>query len=170
MGLSLSQCPLKTKEYNTVVKAHSGNLYRFVLKCIRNPDDASDIVQDSYLKLWQNKDKVIFEKAKSWLFTTSYRALLNKVKKDARMEPIDTKDYAESHAQDKSADLKEILDKTLDTLPHLQKSIILLRDLEGYNYQEIGEMLELTESQVKVYLFRGRQKIKTRLIGLNLFA
>jgi len=86
------------------------------------------------------------------------------------MEPIDTKDYAESHSQDKSADLKEILDKTLDALPHLQKSIILLRDLEGYNYQEIGEMLELTESQVKVYLFRGRQKIKTRLIGLNLFA
>jgi RNA polymerase sigma-70 factor (ECF subfamily) len=52
------------------------------------------------------------------------------------------------------------------TLPPLQKSIVLLRDLEGYSYEEIGEILELSESQVKVYLFRARKKMQKQLKGL----
>ena len=63
--------------------------------------------------------------------------------------------------------MKEILEKSLDTLPPIQKTIILLRDLEGYNYKEIGEILSLTEAQVKVYLFRARQKIKDLLRHLH---
>ena len=51
-----------------------------------------------------------------------------------------------------------------------QKSIILLRDLEGYNYKEIGEILNLNEAQVKVYLFRGRQMVKNQLKEAKLFA
>jgi RNA polymerase sigma-70 factor (ECF subfamily) len=57
-------------------------------------------------------------------------------------------------------DLKEVIEKSLVTLTPMQRSIILLRDLEGYNYKEIGEILQLSESQVKVYLFRARQRIK----------
>jgi len=48
----------------------------------------------------------------------------------------------------------------LNTLPEIQRSVILLRDYEGYNYEEIAEVTELTLSQVKVYIFRGRQKLK----------
>jgi RNA polymerase sigma-70 factor (ECF subfamily) len=52
-------------------------------------------------------------------------------------------------------------------LPPIQKSIILLRDLEGYSYEEIGDILQLSSSQVKVYLFRARNKIKKQLKGLT---
>jgi len=67
----------------------------------------------------------------------------------------------ESHVR--SFEMKEIIEKCLAQLPPVQKSIILLRDLEGYNYKEIGEILELSEAQVKVYLFRARNKIKKQL-------
>ena len=64
-------------------------------------------------------------------------------------------------------ELKEIIDKALKNLPEQQKTILLLRDMEGYNYQEIGEILNLNESQVKVYLFRARQKMKDQIKDLN---
>jgi RNA polymerase sigma-70 factor (ECF subfamily) len=58
----------------------------------------------------------------------------------------------------------------VNILPSTQKSIILLRDIEGYTYNEIGQILDLTVSQVKVYLFRARMKLKKQLIGLNKLA
>ena len=50
--------------------------------------------------------------------------------------------------------------EALNTLPEIQRSVILLRDYEGYNYDEIADITGLTLSQVKVYIFRGRQKLK----------
>ncbi|MEN9522710.1 MAG: hypothetical protein RL065_1087, partial [Bacteroidota bacterium] len=63
--------------------------------------------------------------------------------------------------------LKETLDKALNTLPEVQKSCVLLRDYEGYDYKEIGEILSLNESQVKVYIFRARQTLKNYLVSIE---
>ena len=62
-----------------------------------------------------------------------------------------------------SFESKQVVDRIVSILPPIQKSIILMRDLEGYSYDEIGDMLELSPSQVKVYLFRARMKIKKQL-------
>jgi RNA polymerase sigma factor (sigma-70 family) len=154
---------LDNKEYNTVVKTHSNNLYRFILKMLKDKDGTNDIVQDAFMKLWQHIEQVDFDKAKSWLFTTARNTMLNKIKRDKRTESMDSGNFSEPYANNNNFELKELIDKSLDQLPELQKSIILLRDLEGYDYKEIGEILDLNESQVKVYLFRGRQKIKEAL-------
>jgi RNA polymerase sigma-70 factor (ECF subfamily) len=61
----------------------------------------------------------------------------------------------------------QVVDRAVNILPPIQRSIILLRDLEGYSYEEIGEILSLSSSQVKVYLFRARNKIKKQLKGLK---
>lgn len=61
---------------------------------------------------------------------------------------------------------QQVVERAVNILPPLQKSIILLRDLEGYAYKDIGEILDLTEAQVKVYLFRARKKIKNQLKGM----
>ena len=61
----------------------------------------------------------------------------------------------------------QVVERAVSILPPIQKSIILLRDLEGYSYDEIGEILDLSPSQVKVYLFRARTKIKKQLKGLT---
>jgi RNA polymerase sigma-70 factor (ECF subfamily) len=67
-------------------------------------------------------------------------------------------------------EVTEVLEKCLAILPPVQRSILLLRDLEGYDYKEIGQVLDLTESQVKVYLFRARQKLKDNLKDLTILA
>lgn len=150
-------------EYNIAVKEHANALYGFGLKFLRDSENAHDIVQDVFEKLWINRSSVEFEKAKSWMFTTAYRAILNFIKRRKRMD-YDSDRLPEKGERD---DLKfvsnEVVERAISILPPLQKSIILLRDLEGYAYKEIGDILEISESQVKVYLFRARKKIKKQL-------
>jgi len=65
------------------------------------------------------------------------------------------------------SDLKEILDEAVAKLPEIQRSVLLLRDYEGYSYDEIGEMTGLNESQVKVYIFRARSFLKSYIVSLD---
>ena len=155
------------KEYNIAVKEYSGRLFRYVVKCLRNPEDANDIVQESFEKLWKNRKKVPLNKAKSWLFTTAHNMLINHTRKHRALLMEDQNCHEPMSSGNSSYELKDLIEQALEGLPEIQRQIILLRDLEGYNYKEIGEILHLNESQVKVYLFRGRQKVKHKLKDLS---
>ena len=156
------------EEYDIAVNEYSGRLFRFVVKYLKDDEDAHDVVQDSFEKLWRNREKVLPNKAKSWLFTTANNVLINLAKKKKRTQRME-----EGHpgpivaSEGKRIAAKEVLEMALERLPEQQRSILLLRDLEGYNYKEIGEILELSESQVKVYLFRARQKVKSLIKDLS---
>jgi RNA polymerase sigma-70 factor (ECF subfamily) len=158
---------LNRKEYNIAVKKHSSNLFGYVFSFLRNSEDSRDIVQDVFEKLWKNKKKVEVEKCKAWMFRTGHNALINFTKRKQRTV-YNTDMIPEQMNMDNSFENQEIIDLALSLLPPLQKSIILLRDLEGYMYEEIAEILEISDSQVKVYLFRARKKIKKQLGDLTL--
>lgn len=151
-----------------VVKEQSNKLYGFALKFLRNSDDAQDIVQDVFEKLWVNRKKVEVEKAKSWMFTTAHNAMLNFINKKQRIQLTGNEKLPETVKKESSLfESNQVVDRAVNILPPIQKSIILLRDLEGYSYEEIGQILDLSDSQVKVYLFRARNKIKKQLKGLT---
>ena len=157
------------KEYNIAVSDYSSRLFGYALKYLKNNEDANDIVQDVFEKLWKNRKKVEVEKAKSWLFTCAHNALLNMIKKNSRISYRENNTLQPNeNCHTTSFEMREVIDKSLSLLPPIQKSIILLRDLEGYNYNEIGEILNLSEAQVKVYLFRARNKVKKQLKDLTL--
>jgi RNA polymerase sigma factor (sigma-70 family) len=154
-------------QYNECVDKYSDNLYRFILKNIRNKDKARDIVQDSYEKLWLKIDDVSFEKVKSYLFTTAYHTMIDTVrreKQEADFEIINTENYLHN---EQYSDLNEILHIAINQLPEIQRSVVLLRDYEGYSYDEIGEITGLSESQVKVYIFRARTFLKNYIVSLE---
>ncbi len=145
---------------------HSDALYRFCLHFLRDVEPARDIVQDCFEKLWINKKSVEVEKAKSWLFTCANHLMLNQVKRDKiKQQHLETLYWNSSSGTDNQFENQQLIQLLVADLPSLQKSILLLRDLEGYSYQEIGSMLNLTEAQVKVYLFRARLKVKKRVKG-----
>ena len=138
------------------------------MKFLRNSEDAQDIVQDVFEKLWINRKKVEAEKAKAWMFTTAHNAMINFVMKKQRMILPGDDLIPETAKMERSVfESSQVVDRAVSILPPVQKSIILLRDLEGYTYDEIGDILELSPSQVKVYLFRARNKIKKQLKGLT---
>jgi len=155
-------------EYNKSVDDFADNIYRFILKNIRDEDKAKDIVQETYIKLWEKIENVSADKVKSYLFTTAYHQMIDMIRKEKRMvdfEHINEHDYL---IQDQYSDIKEILDEAIKKLSEVQRSVILLRDYEGYSYKEISEITGLNESQVKVYIFRARVFLKEYIKSIDL--
>lgn len=149
-----------TKEYNEVVSVYADHLYRFVLRTIRDSERAHDLVQDSFERLWKNHRSIQFEKAKSYLFSIAHNAMVDMIRKENRQIVTDAGEMPEASTSKQYSDLKEVLNEAVDRLPEVQRNVILLRDYEGYSYQEIGKITSLTESQVKVYIFRARAFLK----------
>jgi len=148
------------EEYNKSVTQYADRLYRFVAKNVKDLHFAEDIVQDSYEKLWKNVSQVNGEKVKTYLFTTAYHTLIDRVRKEKRMFYAETlPDRAESFASP-GYDVTERVNEAVGKLPEIQRIVITLRDYEGYSYQEIGEITGLGESQVKVYIYRAMLFLK----------
>ena len=151
---------MTVSEYNKCVDQFSDGVYRFILHNIRDKDDARDIVQDTFEKLWMTYTNVNFEKAKSYIFTTAYRTMVDKIRRAKKFSMMEDSHLNELTENRQYSDVKQILNEALTKLPEIQKSVILLRDYEGYSYQEIGEITNLNESQVKVYIYRARTFLK----------
>ncbi len=161
---------MDAKEYNQSVDTYSDNIYRFMLKNTRDSDLAKDIVQDSFIRLWDNKEKVDAQKVKSYLFTTAYHLFIDhtrKEKKKTTMDAVAPQEYAHN---DQYTDLQEILHEAIAQLPDKQRSVVMLRDYEGYSYQEIANITKLSESQVKVYIYRARVFLKKYLVSMDIVA
>lgn len=151
---------MNTKEYNKAVEQFADKVFRFAVSLSRDQHLAEDIVQDSFERLWINHGNIAFEKARSFLFSTAHNRSIDIFRKNKRM--IDTDDFkAEvSISEDQYSDLKEVLHSAIGQLNDIQRSVVLLRDYEGYSYQEIAYITGLNETQVKVYIFRARKFLK----------
>ena len=159
---------MNVKEYNQCVDLYSDNVFRFILKNIKDQERAHDIVQDSYEKLWRNAENVNFEKAKSYLFTTAYHTMIDILRKDKRQTYMEDYQIPEDMHDEQYSDLAEILNDAVKLLPEIQRSVILLRDYEGYSYKEIGDIATLSEAQVKVYIYRARVFLKNYIGKMDL--
>lgn len=151
---------MTVKEYNIAVEEFSDSLYRFILADIRDEERASDIVQDTYEKLWRNVTVLEYTVVKSWLFSTAYHGMIDIIRKEKRMTILDDLHTRDLVYESQYSDLNAILHAALERLPEHQRSVILLRDYEGYSYQEIGEITGMTEAQVKINIYRGRLALK----------
>lgn len=151
---------MTVSEYNKCVDDFSDGVYRFILHNIRDKDDAKDIVQDTFEKLWLTYMNVNYEKAKSYIFTTAYRTMVDKIRRSKKSTRMEDSHISSLTTNKHYSDLKQVLNEALTRLPEIQKSVITLRDYEGYSYQEIGEITNLNESQVKVYIYRARTFLK----------
>ena len=155
------------QEYNRCVELYADRVFRFIMKNIRNQGDAEDVVQNAFEALWKNHSKVEFKKARSYLFTTAYNNMIDNIRKMKRIEYPER--IPERIKKDEYAnfDLSETLNIAINQLSAIQRSVLLLRDYEGYSYKEIGKITELSESQVKVYIFRARKKLQSILLSLD---
>ena len=155
------------KEYNECVRLYADNVFRFILKNLRQEEDARDVVQSAFEKLWKNRQGVEVEKSKSYLFTIAYHQMIDHLRKVKR---IQLREEFKEEARISAAPvhhLKKALEEALSRLNETQRSLVLLKDYEGYSYSEIGQITGLNESQVKVYLHRARVQLKNYLVKLE---
>lgn len=155
---------MKIKDYNKCVDQYADGVFRFIVKHMRVEDRARDVVQDAFLKMWEKRSDVQAEKAKSYLFTTAYHCMIDVIRREKKVQYQDEISHQAVSDAIQSPDIQELLNLALDRLPEIQKTVVLLRDYEGYNYEEIGEICKLNPSQVKVYIYRARLTLK-KFIG-----
>ncbi|RPH34283.1 MAG: RNA polymerase sigma factor [Bacteroidales bacterium] len=155
------------EEFNKSVDLYADGIYRFALKTLKDQEKAKDTVQDTYEKLWVKHSEVSYEKVKSYLFTTAYHASIDLIRKEKKKGEFESSSMLETSSNEHYSDIQEVLSRAVDQLPEIQKSVLLLRDYEGYSYEEIGEITGLNESQVKVYIFRARLFLKNYFVSIE---
>lgn len=144
-------------EYNLCVEKYADGIFRFIVKNLGDADRAQDVVQDTFTKLWVRYAEVSYSKAKSYLFTTAYHTMIDMIRKEKKIGDMEELNTTPMQENSEYSDLKEILDEAVKQLPEIQRSVLMLRDYEGYSYQEIEEITGLNQSQVKVYIYRARK-------------
>lgn len=142
-------------------------LYRFSLSIVRKNDIAEDVVQEILIKVWDKReDWENWRNMNAMIFTMTKNLSLDKLKSKnnqlfAIPEGYDTPSDSASPVQKViSQDVERIINKAIGTLNEIQRMVIQLRDIEGYTYQEIADMTDLTMAQVKVNLHRGRLELR----------
>ena len=154
------------KEYNQCVAEYADSVYRFILKNLRHEEDARDIVQASFEKMWRNRADVDNTKCKSYLFTVAYNQMIDHIRKVKRVSLTDEFGETSRGANYQPAiNVQKTLREAINRLNETQRSLVMLKDYEGYNYEEIGKITGLSESQVKVYLHRARITLRNYLVS-----
>jgi len=156
--------------FRTTVLPLSDNLYRLALRITMNKAEAEDVVQDTLLRVWECRDEwKQINSLEAFAIATCRNRALDLMKRAGRntksLDEVDNSQLLTLNSQP-SLEAREqvsLVRRLMDDLPEVQRTIMLLRDIEGKTYQEIAKVLDITETQVKVYLHRARTKIKERI-------
>jgi len=157
---------MELKDYNSCVQEWADPLFRFAYKCTGNEEDARDVVQNSFEVLWQKRQEVYTDKAKAFLFQVAYRQSVDVFRKKGRVQYVEQPELSGSNKPG-NPDLKRILERALGQLDEQARALVLLKDYEGYHYDEIAQITNLSETQVKVYLHRARKTLKNYLVSVE---
>jgi len=153
--------------FNEWVNQYADAVYRFILKNLRHEEDARDIVQTAYEKLWVNREKVTPETVKSYLFTIAYNLMIDHLRKSRRIDYTDQFKAEPIVQPAKGKEMQQLLHEALELLSPRSRSLILLKDYEGYSYEEIGKITGLNSGQVRVTLHRARLKLRDYLVSVE---
>jgi RNA polymerase sigma-70 factor (ECF subfamily) len=157
---------MEVNDYNVCVHQWADGLFHFARKCTGREEDARDVVQGSFEILWQKRKDVHPEKAKAFLFQVAYRQAIDAYRKNGRTSYPEKLELGES-PEPVNPDLKKVLERALAQLDEQARALVLLKDYEGYSYEEIGQITDLSEAQVKVYLHRARKVLKEYLVSIE---
>ena len=149
-------------------------LFRLAQRITLNNADAEDIVQETLIKVWKRRehwDEI--ESIEAFCFTICRNLALDRTRRadkfsesldETRDTTADTSYSSNPEEQVQQSDRMKLVKELIDHLPEKQRSVIQLRDFEGKSYKEIADIMQMTDEQVKVTLFRARQTIKKKFL------
>ena len=151
-------------------------LFRLALRITQNRNDAEDVVQETMLKVWNRReDWPQIDSMEAFCLTICRNLALDKTRRmdqhtetlDATIDRMDYSHGADPEAQAVQNDRIRLVRRLIDQLPEKQRTCLQLRDIEGKSYKDIATILDITEQQVKVNIFRGRQAVKEKFFKLS---
>lgn len=143
---------------------HAWTLARYLLK---DADEAEDVCQEAFLKLWNHCDDIAPDKVKPWLMKVTRNACLDRLRRRRPTEELTGAEAAEGAAgpaeDARRQELGAWLRQAIAALNEPYRSLVVLRDVQQNSYEEVASALELSLAQVKVYLHRARRQLRERL-------
>lgn len=161
---------------NRVLPAKN-KLFRFALRFLGNEDEAKDIVQEVFIRVWNGRHEMAaVQNWEAWCMRITKNLSLDRIRvlTRKRTEPIEEGFGLQNDALTplESAEMGESMQKIsqmMAALPEKQRQVMHLRDVEGYSYQEISEILEIDMNQVKVNLFRARNAVREKMTKIDAY-
>ena len=151
-------------------------LYRYTLRILKNEDEAKDVVQETLIKVWNKRDEMhAYENMEAWCIRVARNLALDKLKsKHNKSVDIDNAYDLQSSSQSPYSSTEEndtmsSIQHFINQLPDMQKQVIQLRDIDGFSYKEISDILKQNLNSVKVNLFRARKQVREQLIQVNAY-
>jgi RNA polymerase sigma factor (sigma-70 family) len=150
-------------------------LFRLAKRLLEDPEEAQDIVQEAFIRLWNRREKLDeYRSVEALAVVTTRNLCLDKLK--ARKFPVERLEELRSDPAEPAtgnsgelADLAEKIREIIRTLPEQMKTVMQLRDIEGYDFEEIADILEMNENAVRVNLSRARKKVREILVKNKLY-
>ena len=149
-------------------------LFRLALRITLNNAEAEDIVQETLIKVWKKRESWDeIESIEAFCYSICRNLALDRTRRadkfsesldETRDTTADTSYSSNPEEQVQQSDRMKLVKELIDHLPEKQRSIIQLRDFEGKSYKEIADIMQMTDEQVKVTLFRARQTIKKKFL------
>ena len=166
---------MKKISFRNDVLPLKNELFRLALRITLNRAEAEDIVQDTLIKVWNRRyEGENIDSIEAFSLTVGRNLSLDRIKKkennnDSLEDVKVAEPLASSNPQDRmiEEDKISLVKQIVDALPEKQRSCMQLRDFEGKSYKEIAEILEISEEQVKVNIFRARQTVKQKYLKLD---
>lgn len=164
------------EDFKTRVLPAKNKLYRFALRFLGNEDEAQDVVQEVFMKAWDRREELhVYRSVEAWCMQVTRNLSLNRLKSGHYRNTEELTDGQKANHErspydhTETQDVLQNIDQLLQRLPQAQQQVLQLRDIEGYAYQEISEMLDMSLAQVKVNLFRARKTLREKLINMNAY-
>src|SRR5688572_9416450 len=152
-------------------------LYRFAYRLLGSSEEAKDIVQEVFIRVWNGRDQLAaVENIEAWCMRITRNLSIDKLRTrqrkptDSLEESADVREdrYTPHESTEMSESMKQI-NMLIASLPEKQRQVMHLRDIEGYSYNEICEILELDMNQVMVNLFRARNAVREKFVKINAY-
>lgn len=152
-------------------------LFRFALRFLGNEEEAKDIVQEVFVRVWNGRDKMSqVDNWEAWCMRITRNLSLDRIRlmKGRTTQSLEGSYDLQNNSMTpyESTEMGENMTKIsqmIAALPEKQRQVIHLRDVEGYSYQEICEILDLDMNQVKVSLFRARNAVRERMTKIDAY-
>jgi RNA polymerase sigma-70 factor (ECF subfamily) len=164
----LAQRPRSDRAFERLYKRHVGDVYRYALAVMRNPADAEDVTQTTFLNAYRSyvEKGSRPEKPQNWLIAIAHNVCRQRFRRSSRRpaEVTFEDDIADTVA-DADAPTGEDIRRALSHLAFNQRAALVMRELEGRSYGEIAEILEVSTSAVETLIFRARRALREQLEG-----
>ncbi|VAW27485.1 RNA polymerase ECF-type sigma factor [hydrothermal vent metagenome] len=167
---------MSLESFKTRVLPVKDKLFRYTLRILKNEDEAKDVVQETFIKVWNKRDEMDkLENMEAWCVRVARNLALDKLKsKHNNSVDIDNAYDLQTSNQSpyssaEQSDTMRSIHHFINQLPDMQKQIIQLRDIDGFSYQEISDILKQNLNTVKVNLFRARKQVREQLIQVNAY-